>query len=352
VRIDAAASGSNRLLAALRLAAAVFVGVAVSSLIAPTARAQASPKVTLAASTVDRCMTPGVGERAKPVYPAWELERKQGANVNVEFVFEAPDRAPKVHYLAPEPQGGFRDSVDEYAAKLRLPCLPPRVGATTLRQGFDFVPNDGRKVVWTALTDVADAERDETLKCLSHPSGDDARIRYPHDMELKLKQGLVMARVHFVDGAKSPVSEMLYDGDGKSFGRAVEGYLAAMRLPCMRDLPVDALIRFNFTLEGEKPDLYVLNDLGLVQFLGAAKAVSPGSVFFDTASMKCPFDVRFTLHQPFERNRVELLDEDVPSRRALADWLATREFDLPPRSAAHLYGQSMTIHIPCARIDL
>ncbi len=297
-------------------------------------------------------MTPGIGERATPAHPDWELERKQGANVNVEFVFESPDRAPKVHYLAPEPQGGFRDSVDKYAATLRLPCLAQGAGPTTLRQGFDFVPNDGRKVVWTALTDVDDAKRHETLQCLSHPSGDGARIRYPQDMELRAKQGMVLARARFVDAAKSPVSEILYDGDGKSFGRAVEGYLTAMRLPCMHDLPVEALIQFNFTLEGEKSDTYVLNDLGLVQFLGAAKPVSPGSVFFDTASMKCPFDVRFTLRQPFERNQVDLLDEDVPSRRALADWLATREFDLPLRSAAHLHGQSMTIHIPCAKIDL
>jgi hypothetical protein len=323
-------------------------------LIAPLgAHAQGAPTVSLEASTADRCMTPTPGGRAKPVYPSWELDHKQGANVNAEFVFEAPDRAPKVRFLAPEPEASFDRAVQDYAAQLRLPCMAPGSAPVVLRQGFDFVPNDGRKVAWTAMSDPADAAREKTLACLLHPTAYDDRVRYPNDMLRAQRAGVVVMRLTFTPGTPEPVVEVLYDGDGKSFATAVRGYATAVRLPCQHEgTPVPAIMRFRFVLEGDEAPKYVLNDLGLKDFLSAAKAVTPGSAYFDTTTMKCPFDVRFTLKQPFGPNRVEVLEEDVPARRAFADWLATREFELQPRSAANLYGQSMTIHIPCAKIDL
>ena len=328
--------------------------VAWVALLAPAiAGAQGGPTVTLAASTTERCVTPTPGERAKPVYPAWEFEHKQGANVNVEFVFEAPDRAPKLRFLAPEPTVDFSRAVEDYAAQLRLSCMAPGDAPVTLRQGFDFVPNDGRKVAWTAMSDPSDVAREKTLDCIEHPKDDVVRIRYPGDMLRAGRMGVVVARVTFIAGTAAPEVEVLYDGDGKSFGSAIRGYAAAMRLPCQHDgSPIHTMVEFLFLLDGERPASYVLNDLSLRDFLGAAKRVPPGSVYFDTTAMKCPFDVRFKLRQPFEPNRVDVLEEDVPARRAFADWLATREFELEPRTAAHLYGQSMTIHIPCAKIDL
>jgi hypothetical protein len=59
-----------------------------------------------------------------------------------------------------------------------------------------------------------------------------------------------------------------------------------------------------------------------------------------------------TFKQPFDRNRVEELEEDVPARHAFLDWLAGLELVIPGRKTTDLIDQQMTIHIPCAQVDL
>ena len=339
---------------ALRLSLLPAIAAACIAIFGPLeASAQGAPTIDLEASTADRCMTPAPGERAKPVYPAWDLEHRHDASVNAEFVFEAPDRAPKVRFLAPDRVASFEKSIEDYAAQLRLPCMARGSAAVVLRQGFDFVPNDGRKVAWTAMSDAADAAREKTLACMVHPTEAEGRVQYPSDMLRAQRPGVVVMRLTFKPGTPEPAVDVLYDGDGRSFTTAVRAYAVALRLPCQKEgTPVPSIMRFRFVIEGDEAPRYVLKDLGLKDYLSIAKAVVPGSVSFDTTTMKCPFDVRFTMRQPYGPNRVEVLEEDVPTRRAFADWLATREFELQPRTAANLYGQCMNIHIPCAKIDL
>lgn len=320
---------------------------------APAAFAQGEPVVTLAASAIERCLGPTDGTHPQPEYPAEALRLKRSANVNVEFVFDAPDRAPKVRFLAPQPEDDFRGSVENYARQLRLPCMPPGTGPATLRQGFDFEPNDGRKVAWTAPTDLADKVRQETLKCLAHPGDDDAQVRYPDDMLRQGKQQIVIARLHFAAADLGPTSEVLFDGGRHAFSRAVAGYMKAMRLPCLpKGTTVDTVMNFNFQIEGAARQVQVLKDLELRQFLGAVKLVPGDHVYFDTVPMKCPFDIRLTVGEPFEPNKVELLEEDEATRRPLADWIARQKFGLEPDVGAAVNEQPMNIHIPCAKIDL
>ncbi len=300
---------------------------------------------------MERCLGPMNGQRLLPEYPQEALHLKRSANVNVEFVFDAPDHAPQVHFLAPAPTDDFRDSVETYARQLRVPCLPVGAGAVTLRQGFDFQPNDGRKVAWTAPVDLADASRERALQCIEHPKGDDADIRYPDDMLRQRREQLVVARVHFMSGGAAPTSMILYDGGKPSFSKAVSHYLESMRVPCLPSgATVDTIVKFDFNFGNRK--VRVLKDLSLPDYLAVVTLRPDDKVFFDTAQMKCPFDVRLTLNEPFQPNKVELLEEDVPARRPLADWLARQKLGLTPDAGAELSGQPMNIHIPCARIDL
>ena len=321
---------------------------------ASAAFAQGQPVVTLAASPAERCLAPVEGQRTLPVYPAELLRLKQASVVNIELVFDAPDRAPKLRFTGPEPSDDFRASIETYAQQLRVPCMVSGAGPVTLRQRFDFEPNDGRKVAWTAPADVADKVRQEALKCLAHPSGDDAQIRYPEDMLRQGRQQAVIARMRFTAADSGPSSEVLFDGGHRSFDKAVAGYLKGMRLPCLpAGTTVDTLIKFQFQLSDVSRQVQVLKDLDLRDFLGAVKRAPGDSVYFDTVPMKCrPFDVRLTIGEPFGPNTVELLEDDEAARRPLADWIARQTFGLAPDVAAEVNGQPMNIHIPCARIDL
>jgi hypothetical protein len=311
---------------------------------------RADPAAELASSPAQRCLSPAADDRVKPVYPPKLYDMKIGGTIEAEFTFTGPDTRPRVR-IEGEPRQEFADAIEEYARQLRVPCMGADDAFVRLRQSFVFMPNDGRKVAWTTPVDTADAAREEQMKCLVKPSPD--LIRYPTAMLRLAREGTVLARVRFTSPAAAPGVDVLYNGGDPSFAEAISDYVAQLRLPCLAGAPLEEDYDFAFRIEGGgNLKRHVLTDQPLRNFLGAVKPIKPGSVFFDTNTMKCPFDVRLRFRQPVESNRIEELDEDVPARHAFLDWLGEREINLDRKMAGELYGQTMTIHIPCARIDL
>jgi hypothetical protein len=309
--------------------------------------AHAQPRMTLAPSPAERCLSPAAADRSKPEYPAELLRLKRGTSFEVELVFAGPESAPDVRFLG-DPDTEYRDAVKAYAKQLRVPCMEKAGPPVMLKQRFDFVPNDGRKVAWTTPEEPLDSQRREQLRCVVSDS--DAKPNYPDDMLRAGRQGTVVSRIRFVAPDRPPVVEILDNGGGRHFADNVSRFVATMRMPCLRDAPVEMMIHYRFIIDGG--DRPVLNDLDLKSFLATVKPIAQGSAFFDTRAMKCPFDVRLTWQQPYEANLIEELEEDVPSRHAFLDWMAQREFDLAPRKANLLLGQQMVVHIPCVTIDL
>jgi hypothetical protein len=329
-----------RLLLSLACALIGFAGVA-----------RADPTAELASSPAQRCLFPAVDDRVKPEYPSTLYKLKLGGTVGAEFEFEAPDKAPSVHFDG-EPRPEWARSIEKYASQLRVPCMTAADKPVRLRQSFAFVPNDGRKVAWTTPVDVANAARSEMLKCIVRPSTD--LISYPGVMERLRVDADVIARLRFFDPKAAPTVQVLSDGGDPAFEGAISDYVQALRVPCLVGGPIDVNFSFQFRVEGGGRPLrrHTLKDLSLVTFLGSVKPVAPGSAFFDTTDMKCPFDVRLTFRQPFELNRIDELDDDVPARHPLLDWLGERELNVDKKLAGELLYQQMTIHIPCLKIDL
>ena len=328
--------------------AARLLGAAACLLVASAAHAQAESE--LSSSPALRCLTPASDDRVKPVYPPKLYDAKIGASIEAELEFTAPDRRPKVR-VEGQPRDEFGDAIEDYAKQLRVPCMTAGGAPVHLRQTFVFTPNDGRKVVWTTPTDTADAGRKELLKCAVKPSAD--VLSYPREMASLNREGTVLTRVHFFDPKAAPTFEVLYDGGDRSFAAAVPDYIERLRLPCVGSEPVDEDYEFVFRIDGGGSyKRRVLKDLPLQTFLAVVKPIKPGSVYFDTGAMKCPFDVRLSFRQPVESNKIEELEEDVPARHAFLDWLGEREFNLDRKAAGQLYGQSMVVHVPCARLDL
>jgi hypothetical protein len=335
----------------MRSLRSLLVAAAAAAALSAAAGARPAPEATLSPSPAQRCLEPAEATRAKPVYPEDKLRMKEGGTYEAEFVFTAPDRAPKVN-LHGNVDSYFARSIEAYAEQLRVPCMGAADRPVTLRQSFDFVPNDGRKVAWTAPSDSANAVREGKLKCVVPPQGDDAEIRYPDKMLREGREAVVVARVRFSAPDRAPEVELLDDGGRREFKYGPMQYMTHLRMPCVdAGSPVETLYYFQFRFE-DGVQHRVLQDVGLATFLGSVKAVPRGSIFFDTTKMKCPFDARLTFKQPFDRNRVEELEEDVPARHAFLDWLAGLELVIPGRKTTDLIDQQMTIHIPCAQVDL
>jgi hypothetical protein len=313
--------------------------------------AYADPTSELSSSPAQRCLFPPAADRAKPIYPARMYELKVGETLEAEFEFHGPDERPRVK-VDGNPRQDFRDAVETYADQLRVPCMGANNQSVKLRQTFVFIPNDGRKVAWSSPSDEANPGRAEQLKCIVKPSSDS--VWYPATMARAGREASVLARVRFFDAMKAPTWEVLSNGGDRSFEGAVGPYLDLLRLPCLAGGPIEENIRFEFRIEGGGGRLArpILKDQTLQTFLAVVKPIPANSVFFDTTTMKCPFDVRLTFQQPFERNKIEELEEDVAARHPLLDWLGELEFNVDKKHAAAVNGQQMVVHIPCATIDL
>ena len=312
--------------------------------------ALADPTSELASSAAQRCLFPAADDRVKPPYPQELYDAKIGASIAAEFEFSGPATAPSVR-LEGQPRREFERVIMDYAEPLRVPCMGAADKPVKLRQTFDFVPNDGRKVAWSTPTDAANAAREALLKCVVRP--DPEEIRYPGTLLSGWHEGTLKARVRYFSPDKPPTWEILFDGGARAFVYAVQPYLEMLRMPCVGAEAVEEDISIHFRYE---PDgvlrQRVLKDLPLASFLSVVKPIKPGSVFFDTNTMQCPFDVRMTFKQPFEPNTLQELDEDVPSRHTFLDWLGQREINLDKQHSGQFLDQQMVVHIPCATIDL
>ena len=330
------------LLAGLRRAAAVGALALISCGSSHAQAPVAAPSAALA------CMTPADTARPKPEYPEAALRLKRSGDVSVELRFAAADEAPAVVFEGERGDRMFEPAVAAYAAQLRIPCMKPGDKPVKVRQSFQFVPNDGRKVVWTTAVDEADAERRRLNACMVAPGYDD-RPAYPQRQLERGLSGTVVLRGHFVAADKAPEVEVLDNGGSDAFAASVRGFLEKARVPCLGETPLDTILVYSFRMAGQPQP--TLQDVDLATWIRVARP-APSSVFFDMTTMKCPFDVRLTLRQPVLPNVAEELEDDVPARHAFLDWLAHLQAGLEATKAKALYGQQMTIHVPCGMVDL
>ena len=313
--------------------------------------AHASGDLGAPPSPAQQCVTPSLADGARPEYPPAMLRIKRGARLRAEFTFAGPDQAPSVELG--DTQDDFREAVRAYARKLRVPCMKAGDPPVVLRQEIDFVPNDGRKVALTLPEDESTGRAKSNCAARLTGAGIPA-ISYPPSLARSRLEGNVVARLHFADLAGAPEMTVLDDGGSALFVRAITPSIEAVRLVCVGKAPaepVDLQVYYSFQIDGSA-DRVVLRDVTLKQFLGVVKPFPKGAIYFDTQLMKCPFDVRLTLRQPWGRNRIDELDEDVESRHTFLSWLSTLELKLPPRDANRVLGQSTIVHVPCAVLDL
>jgi hypothetical protein len=245
-----------------------------------------------------------------------------------------------------EGDDAFEESVKTFLRKLRVPCLQRDTQATLV---FDFVFNPKTsKVHWYDPVDADDVGREQLLKCVVHERGEKAP-GYPPSALRSQTQGRVWASVRFVAPDKAPEVKLHHRPSASLLAQSAERWLSGQRMPCLQGTPLDVEISFVFVLER---DVYGFKPLSLIQLMGNVKGIREQRVSFDTTSMGCPFDLKFTYRQPEASNRIGEVDERDPTRRPLMDWLAKAELDLRGAQLDSIYADTADVTVPCIKIDL
>jgi hypothetical protein len=97
---------------------------------------------------------------------------------------------------------------------------------------------------------------------------------------------------------------------------------------------------------------YGFKPLTLPKFLGAVRDMRRQRLEFDFTRMGCPFDVRLTYLQPARKNVVAQFDNDNPARQPFIEWLKGVQLDLPAPSLEAVYADSLTLTVPCTKLNL
>lgn len=298
------------------------------------------------------CITPAGEERNRLAYPDDALREGVAGTTTVEMEFSGPDAAARVRVT--QSAGPRLDkAVVDHVGRYRMPCLKP--GATArVSQQFVFVPNPGGKASWT---DPVEPEAAKVVACVQHLQPG-TKPQHPLGAGPQMMRGIrdvpyrgnVLAQIVFTSKDGPPEVVIADANVHPALKRSVEQWTVDYRLPCYAGERVVATQLFHFVIEGFEGRY--LKDMDLVAFLGAIKGVDQQRRYFELDRMSCPFDVRFEYRQPAMRNRVRDVGPHVDARQPLLDWLATMRFDVGPKAENLLLGESMTISVPCGKIDL
>lgn len=330
----------------MRVVLQLLTGLLFVAFGAGNAQAQADDGlVLLPADSPFSCLDRAGGSKL-PAYPEREALLKAGAVVRVSLTFTGPDSPPKVETTFNSGGEAFADAVSTFAKSYRLPCMVVGTGPLAGVQEFQFVPDDGRKVVYGALRDHPKAT--QAVRCVTGMRPPE----YPARMFGPSLEGTVVVKLKFVDGNSPPQPTVLFDGGSGRLAAAVLAAVERYRMPCLTagDGPLTAMQSFQFLMSDSTQ--YALKDLALRQFVAIVDKLDQQKVRFDFSTMGCPFDVRLRLFQPHAPNSVGELERADANRREFLEWLRAVSLKLPRDAARHVIGQTVTVSVPCGVLDL
>lgn len=294
------------------------------------------------------CLHPRQDQQLPLPYPPGAVERKAGAVVRVRLVFSDAASAPTAEFFYNSGSGAFEDAVRRHVAAYRLPCMAKGAPAIVASQEFQFVPGDGRQVIWN---EPRNGVEDAAVAACLRGGSPDRPLHYPQAAAQNGDQGTVVVRLTFAEADKAPTVETVFDGGSPILERTVRRYVDGYRLPCLTadTAPLTALQQFAFSFKGEQ---VFLKDVTLRQFVAAVDDLDKHRVRFDFSTMACPFDVKLRLFQPYMRNDVGEVGSSDPNRREFVEWLRDVALKLPKKARQQAIGDSLTIAVPCGVLDL
>lgn len=313
-------------------------------------------QMQLAPSAAVACLSPPPAQRGAPEYPFTAFKNQQPGEVQVRLRFTGPTLAPAVTVLSQQGDDSFVDAVRDHVKTLRVPCHD---GAMPVELDFVFAFRPDEAPLSPVPVDPAQAALQRQLQCISHVSGGNLPD-YPLAAERGGVQARVLTELTFHAPDQPPVARFLprVGADAVTPGRhdadlflpTLRSWVAGYRMPCHSGAPVRTRKTYVFRLEGDawgfRPGL------GLRELLPLVRNIRQQRLQLDTTRMQCPFDLKVDYFQPNLPNQVRETGPPVAARQPLIDWLAQTQLDLPPKALDSVYADTLTLTVPCLRIDL
>ena len=311
------------------------------------ATAQSSgPGVVLAPKATSlNCLS--APDRNTLVYPE-KADRGNGGVLRVRLTFTSRTEAPVAEVFFNSAGEAFQAIVLRHVLAYRFPCLEEGAAPLVATQEFELRLTDEQRIHWNEPRAVWGIEK-RLGQCLMPPR---QLPEYPYRSLRRDEQGVVLALYTFTDANSPPKVEILYDGSNAEFARVVETYAAMYRIPCMTpaDSPVVASQFFRFGIEGESRKAF--RNVSLAEFVRGIDRLDETRVRFDFSTMDCPFEIRFRLFEPVMLNDVGQAGGNDPNRREFVEWLRNIDLKLPAKIRKDVFGDVMTISVPCGILDL
>jgi len=316
------------------------------------------PPVLAGTITVDSapelaCLSIIPGKSNQLVYPEDALKRIDGGTVVVDMTFTAADSAPKIKIQENQLATSLVDAVSDYVDRYRLPCLKPGEAPVKLHQAYHFNPHDSRPVMQPIYNDDRSLPYDARIECMVNVNGAKGPV-FPQDVDTKReiqKYGLAKFyyQLTFTAPDQPPALEWIVAGNQKPLRSSITRYVAGLRMPCLNGTNFTTKYYNSFGIDQGARTF--MKDRTLRQFVGMA-AEFPTPVVFDLNTMACPFDLRVTYRQPYERNVVLEYDKSVPGRAAFLEWLANVRLRLNEDDSVKVFMDVFTLSIPCGSVTL
>lgn len=261
--------------------------------------------------------------------------------LRARLTFAAPEAPPTLDWLWTSDDAAAQQ-LAPHLLRYRIPCLDTAWGAQKLVQEFWLEPATGRleaSEVWSAGFPAA--------KGSCYVRGK-AAADAPQDLP-ELSKALLFFR--FVDGAEEPEVQVVHHtGSSLVVDRARRDARQFRR--CENGQTTGEWHEILLTYVPANGGVGKFGPIELRQFLSLAKDPGALRAHFDLNTMGCPFDAVVTLNQPVLPNRARSVGARDENRIGFLAWLGSLPLDIPAASQAMLFGESLTVRVPCLVLNL
>lgn len=261
--------------------------------------------------------------------------------LRARLTFTAGDVEPTVEWLWKDAPGAVAP-LEQQLRGYRIPCFEPGGGPQLVVQEFWVTPGTGKLEVGQVWPTVSAGQ----------PSSCYVRLETNFEASRplpKIAKALVYFR--FVEGREAPVMEVAYHVGPPAFLHSVRSQIETYRR-CPDGRTTSSWHQQLFTHLPDTAGQPTFKPMEFRAFLSKVKDAEKLRAHFDLSTMRCPFQVRWTMYQPALPNEAVAMGEMDDNRKAFLGWLGSLRLDLPASTEAVTFGESMTITVPCLLINL
>lgn len=262
--------------------------------------------------------------------------------LRARLTFTAGDVAPSVEWLWKDAPGAVAP-LEQHLRGYRMPCFEPDGGPQWVVQEFWVTPGTGKLEVGEVWPTYAGPPGPGS--CYESTETNLEQVRSLP------KMAKVLAFFRFVEGREAPEVKVGYHIGSSAFLKAVRSDVERYRR-CADGRTDKSWHEQLFQYVPETAGQPKFKPMEFRAFLRQVKEPEKLRAHFDLSTMRCPFQVAWKLNQPAMKNDAVTMDDKDDDRRAFLGWLGSLKLDLPAATEAVMFGESMTISVPCLLINL